>query len=136
MGLRVTFCFASDRLRTAERRLLLDTLQRLNEIQLAEQNARGAAPPPVDEIAHYQREAKGHEDWQTAEALQASGRGDCEDLSGYEAAWRSVVHHERCRISPRLHELPGGGLLVHLRVRVRRDDGSSYVSDPSRRLGM
>lgn len=74
----------------------------------------------------YRPEPRGRERWQLADALLASGIGDCEDLAAYRAAQvpgaRAVAR--RSKGNPRR--------IWHCVVRM--PDGS--IEDPSARLGM
>jgi hypothetical protein len=52
----------------------------------------GLVPPsPLDANVRYQREASGFEEWQLAMYVVRSGRGDCEDLNGWAAAYRRTT---------------------------------------------
>ena len=102
---------------------LLEGLVRLDLAQLR----RGLAPPIYQSGVRYEREPRGHEQWQTAVQANRTKRADCEDLSAWLAAsYRLVGVDAACVVRD---VAPG---LKH--VVVQLPDGS--IEDPSARLGM
>jgi len=76
----------------------------------------------------YWVDTPGEEEWLHAPILLERGRGDCADLSAYEAAWR-IVHGEPSRAAVR----PSRGEMARYHVYVKTPRGHT---DPSKRLGM
>lgn len=78
----------------------------------------------------YTREARGHEEWQTAILVHERGEGDCEDLACYRAAELYVSGADR------------GARAIPMRTRagwhivVQRTQPSRTIEDPSKILGM
>lgn len=85
-------------------------------------------PPLYWSGIRYRREARGHEEWQSASRLVATGVGDCEDLAAYRAA-ELAVSGEDPDARPRVRHtiIPG-----QLHCVVLRGDGC--IEDPSRIL--
>lgn len=81
----------------------------------------------------YKQEAPGKEDWNDIPTCLALGIADCEDLSCWLAAERTVLDNipsEPCfTFKPRAN----GGTLYHIKVK-RLSDGQ--LEDPSKALGM
>jgi len=110
----------------AEIQIFLHALQCVDELQLR----RGKYPSMYEAgVVHYQREKRGHEEWQTARDMMRTHQGDCEDLAAWRAAElrASGVDKAATAIIKRIHT----GLIHCL---VRRGDGT--IEDPSKRLGM
>lgn len=98
---------------------LLEGLVRLNmEVMPAD------APPVL--ALKYEREPRGRDVWQPADVLLRSGRGDCEDLAAYDAAWRRLHGLDATAVAYR-----AGRRTLHAIVNARGE----YL-DPSAATGM
>lgn len=84
--------------------------------------------PSVYDVARYQREARGHEEWWHAGIVKRKGIGDCEDLAAYRAAELRVFEGEPARVAV----IRTGRRTLH--AVVERADGS--IEDVARALGM
>jgi hypothetical protein len=114
---------------------LLGLLVDVNKRQM---RARGTVPPPAVHVRglRYQPEKDRRENWQSAEQLWRTLRGDCEDLACYEAARLQLAG---INASPALHHNVSGGYHVTCaipRVSVGYGVQKSINWDPSAALGM
>jgi hypothetical protein len=90
-------------------------------------------PPLYQSGVRYKRE-EGTEEWQDIPNVLKTGWGDCEDL----ACWRvAELRRQRIKASPyaRFRQI-NGVYHYHAMVQRYRADGSKYLEDPSRKLGM
>lgn len=114
-----------------ERTVLEAALQGLVAVNMAMMAKRRRFPDLYVAGVRYQAETReGPEDWQNAEELLRSRRGDCEDLAAYRTAWLRVYMGERARarVVPS-QRMPGKWHAI-----LQRGDG--VTEDPSERLGM
>ena len=106
---------------------LMESLIRVNEMLLSQY--RNEIPPIYDAGVVYKRE-ESQEHWQDIRHVQASGSGDCEDLS----CWRSAeLRYMGIQAGPYItwRRSPKGWIYHAL---VRWPDGR--IEDPSLALGM
>jgi hypothetical protein len=83
-------------------------------------------PPLYRSGIRYRREARGHEEWQSASRLVKRGVGDCEDLASYRAAELAVTGEDP-DARPRVKHTSRAGQLHCVVVR-----GDGTIEDPSR----
>lgn len=115
-----------------EIRFLLGRLVDVNEYLIR----RRRLPPLYESGIRYVREHEDYvarrpvEDWQAADVLVATKRGDCEDLACYRCAelrLKGVDAHPR---------LTRTGRVWHITVAIRERGKPLVVEDPSKLLGM
>lgn len=104
----------------------LSALQRWNEYVMRRAMRAGKPFPPLTRsVAVYRDDPRGVELWQDASVLLASGRGNCDSFSAYEAAW--YVVHRRIKAKA---EVVKSSVGYHCLVRLP----SGTRLDPSERL--
>ena len=79
-------------------------------------------PRLYDTRVRYRRESPGRENWKNADLVLDDGEGDCEDLSGYVAAWKRLFAGQWARMVCTDH---GDG---HFHAKVANVDGT--IEDP------